>query len=361
MGKTLDYEWGVYMGADPEFFFRPTEKKNIIGSEKVIDINQGVHVKSLHNTAVKSAIICDGVQGELNIAPSSCRAYVGNQIKECFTTLDKHLKGKDVVPDFRPLAKITKKEMTSLSPQSKVFGCSPSYNAWEMPPEIPIEDINPAEYRIRSAGGHVHIGSIDKILIKWIQDNIVKTIKMFDYIVGNTCVLLDRDKGQIERRKTYGRAGEYRIQPWGLEYRTLSNFWLRSYQLMSFVLGLARETLCLTKQGHEDRFFKVVDMNNIVKAINTNDFDLAMKNFQTFIPLFQEIVPNSEGQFPINGGDIDDFLYVVEKGIDVLFPIPIMEHWLSLREGHGIGWENFLHYQIKQMRTGKKVIEYIYK
>lgn len=361
MGKTLDYEWGIYMGADPEFFFRPTKKRNIIGSEKVIDKDKGVDVKSLHNTMVRSAIICDGVQGELNIAPSSCRAYVGNQIRECFVVLDRHLKKTDVVADFRPLAKITKKEMQSLSPQSKIFGCSPSYNAWEMPPEVPIEDINPAEYRIRTAGGHLHLGSNDRNLTKWMKDNIVRTIKMCDYIVGNTCVLLDRDEGQTERRKTYGRAGEYRIQDWGLEYRTLSNFWLRSYQLMSFVMGLARETLCLTKQGHDERFFKAVDMNDIVLAINTNDFDLAMHNFQKFVPLFKEIVPASENQFPINGNDMDDFLWVVDKGIEAIFTVPIMKHWVNLREGHGIGWENFLHYEIKPQRLGKKVIERIYQ
>jgi hypothetical protein len=222
-----------------------------------------------------------------------------------------------------------------------------------MPPEVPIEDINPAEYRIRTAGGHLHLGSNEANLKKWMKDNIVKTIKMFDYLVGNTCVLLDRDEGQIERRKTYGRAGEYRVQPWGLEYRTLSNFWLRCYQLMSFVMGLSREAFCLVKQGHEERFFKAVDMEDIVLAINTNNFELAMNNFMKLVPIIQEIVPKSENQFPINGDFMDDFLWFVDKGIDFFFTVPIMTHWLNLREGHGIGWENFIIYQIRPMRIGR--------
>jgi hypothetical protein len=358
MGKTLDYDWGIIMGCDPEFFFKPKKGRFIVGAEKVISI-KGLNVKSLHNTLVNSAVICDGVQGELNVAPSLCRAHVGNQIRECFTTLNKNL-GDNVV-DFRPLAKITKKELKSLSPQSKVFGCSPSNNAWELPPEIPIEDINPNEYRIRTAGGHIHIGAKDVTIHALLHGNIVKTIKMMDYLVGNTCVLLDRDISQIERRKTYGRAGEYRKQPWGLEYRTLSNFWLKSYQLMSFVLGLARETVSIVKQEHEEKFFKAVSVQDIILAINTNDFDLALYNFKQFIPIITELVPDSQEQFPLNGKDMDDFLWFVDKGIDYFFTTEPMKHWLNLKEGHGIGWENFIQYQVRPERTGIGIVEEIYK
>jgi hypothetical protein len=94
-------------------------------------------------------------------------------------------------------------------------------------------------------------------------------------------------------------------------------------------------------------------MEDIVLAINTNNFELAMHNFMKLQPVIREIVPKSKNQFPINGDFMDDFLWFVDKGIDYFFTVPIMTHWLNLREGHGIGWENFIIYQIRPMRIGR--------
>lgn len=351
----LKFEWGIVLGADPEFFLKPKDKKNIIGSEKVIDIKKGVPVDSLYSTSFKSAIICDGVQAELTITPAACRAHVGNQIQECFKKLNKHLKKTDIVPCFKPTINVTKKEMFSLSQASKIFGCSPSKNAWNNPPKVNIADINPEEYRFRSAGGHIHIGQINNVSMRtFLHDNVEDIIQLLDYLLGNTCVLLDRDKNQAKRRKTYGRAGEYRIQPWGIEYRTLSNFWLRSYQLMSFVMGLAREVVLLVKGNYHEEFFKLVPNKTIIKAINTNNFDLAMANFNKLMPLLSTIVPETDGKYPLAKDNLDDFLYVVKKGIDHFFTKDPFDHWLCKEEGHGIGWESFIQKEVNPKRLNKE-------
>ena len=38
-----------------------------------------------------------------------------------------------------------------------------------------------------------------------------------------------------KRRELYGKAGAYRVKPYGVEYRVLSNFWLKSPALMQWV------------------------------------------------------------------------------------------------------------------------------
>ena len=75
---------------------------------------------------------------------------------------------------------------------------------------------------------------------KALHEDPLLAVKILDIVVGNTCVIMDRAPSQVERRKVYGRAGEYRLPAHGIEYRTLSNFWLRSYQLTHLVFSLAR-------------------------------------------------------------------------------------------------------------------------
>ena len=361
MPKLLKYEYGFYMGCDPEFFLKTKDKRFIVGAEKAIPLKEGLTIKSWHNATVNSAVICDGVQAELNPSPNGCRAYVADEIKACFKHLETHLKKHtpDIVPSFVPMAKVTKKEMKSLAPQSKIFGCSPSLNTWKMPPEIPLQDIDPEKYLVRTAGGHIHIGAVHKDILSWIHNNIEIVIQMMDYVVGNTCVLLDRDPSQVERRKTYGRAGEFRKQPWGLEYRTLSNFWLRSYQLMSFVLGLSRQTALMTKQDHT-AILNLVPTINIVNAINNNDFDLAMQNFKPIAKYISKIVPEDMSSFPLSSSTIPDFLFLVKKGIKVAFNKDILKHWTRLQDGHGIGFESYCRNELRQKRLGLPVLETIY-
>ena len=46
-----------------------------------------------------------------------------------------------------------------------------------------------------------------------------------DYTLGLDSLLLDSD---TRRRSMYGRAGSFRFKEYGIEYRTLSNFWIKN-------------------------------------------------------------------------------------------------------------------------------------
>jgi hypothetical protein len=48
-------------------------------------------------------------------------------------------------------------------------------------------------------------------------------VRCLDTVIGLQSLFLDEGK---ERRKLYGRAGCMRKKPYGLEWRTLSNFWV---------------------------------------------------------------------------------------------------------------------------------------
>lgn len=300
---------------------------------------------------------------------------MGSGIKSCLMRLETALKEKGFEAVMDQVVEVPEDELTSLSEENQRLGCGPSHNAYDKKASVKVTAENKL---MRCAGGHIHISVTEP------RPEIM--VPLLDLFVGNTCVLIDRDPLQKERRKMYGRAGEYRLPKWGLEYRTPSNFWLRSFQLMGLVMGLTRTAhrLAHWEQFHAKCDFdstygdvytgyqtqwvpkkepatekglvwlaENMDQELIKQAINENDFDLAMKNWQVtkeFVKLFFTNNPNpadSNNWFPLWPSMLPAFEYFVEKGIDHWWPEKnIFDAWRGLDvrfNGHGDNWEGWFH------------------
>jgi hypothetical protein len=361
MSKVLSTTQDLYLGCDPEFFFR--KDGEVIGSESVIP-DSGFSTDY-------GKIIQDGVQAEINVVANLCRQRLARNIGYSLVQLGKYLKRKhpNVTTDFGAVVEVKEAEMMRLSEKSKTFGCAESFNA-HLPKINKISKIpvDPHKYFKRSAGGHLHLGKyvfqkypeenghvmFDRPTIRTSRNE--KTLKdtdklvpLLDIIVGNTCVLLDRDDENVERRKVYGRAGEYRTPDHGLEYRTLSNFWLKSPHLMSLVTGLARQAVQIgvedTDSTMYDSIMSLVNMNDIETAINTNDFDLARKNFDKVIGYINSITPFNNGFYPLRSDNLEKFNKFVKYGIYKAFPNNPMDTWYDAieRSTYGQGFSNYLY------------------
>lgn len=325
--KKLTDVYNPYMGCDPEFFIR--NKGEVVGAEKLLP-KGGLTVAHGSNSNLSKFII-DGVQAELNPRPNTCREGLAAEISRCMMVLQDTLKSKGMTADFSQAVEIKAKELDTLSDDAKKFGCAPSLATYDA--GIKIESVDPTKYLTRAAGGHIHIG-LDKtsMAIKEAE----KTVRLLDIICGNTCVLMDRDKGNIERRKLYGRAGEYRLPKHGLEYRTPSNFWLTAIPLMSIVFGLARLAVQLSYHNNREQYYKAitgaVKEKDIINAINNNDFDLAMKNFMKVEQILCEIVPDT-AQHVITIGTIHDFYHFIDRiyhhGLSYWFKSDPITHWTT--------------------------------
>ena len=151
------------------------------------------------------------------------------------------------------------------------FGCEPDYNAWTL-------ETNPkpcaTNNKLRSAGGHIHIGYEEPNI-----DDSLDIIKAMDIFLGVPSILKDKDK---RRRKLYGKAGAYRVKDYGVEYRTLSNFWVADESLMQSVFSRSMKaaTLALTNKDFisELNSFK----KEITSCINKGDEDLALELMDRF-------------------------------------------------------------------------------
>ena len=373
--EPLDESIGLLMGCDPEFFF-VNGKGQVVGSEKVLP-KKGLKWKdddfgysdSGYEDTQKPIFIIDGVQAELNPEPNTCRALLGNDIHSCFLQLRKHLKaeGKTLSINFDPLVKITQIELDSLSESSRVFGCDPSSNVYQTRAQARIR-VNPKKYLKRSAGGHIHLGAdaYQRPLRRTLK-NVKVMVPLLDLVVANTCVLIDRHPGNKERRANYGRCGEYRVKPYGLEYRALSNFWLKSYQLMSLVMGLCRFTVEMaaeSESGVKTRDYikallNAVPRQDVIKAVQENDWKLAYANFKKIEPIILAAAYDNEYDFPIGNNNIDEFHYFVKKinecGLEYWFSGDSLTHWCNLPDGHDRGWESFCRNRIRKAMRGKYV------
>ena len=75
--------------------------------------------------------------------------------------------------------------------------------------------------------GHIHVGYPEPNCFK--NEDLVKWM---DIYLGLPSILLDSDE---RRKKYYGTAGRYREKDFGVEYRTLSNFWTTNDELRQWI------------------------------------------------------------------------------------------------------------------------------
>lgn len=153
------------------------------------------------------------------------------------------------------------------SPAALEFGCDPDFNAYtgKKNPKPSAADKN-----LRSCGGHIHIG-YDKSLAP-----VDRVIRMMDLHVGVPSVLMD--DGDL-RKQLYGKAGAYREKDYGVEYRTLSNFWIFEEKLIGWAWNNTERAV---EAAVAQLTLSQDDEARIVSCINNNDKALAQNLVQQF-------------------------------------------------------------------------------
>lgn len=150
-------------------------------------------------------------------------------------------------------------------------GCNPNWDAYREAENTPI----PFTDTMRTGSFHIHLGN--EMIAGKLQQNPHKTqlIKTLDVYLGCASVIFDRDPTAVQRRRYYGKAGEFRSTDYGVEYRVLGNWPLRSPITTKLCFDLAAYALNLLHTGHAKAACEAVGEAAPQKAINENDKGLA--------------------------------------------------------------------------------------
>lgn len=261
------YAVSLNWGSDPEFFYKKDGK--IVPSKMVVPAS-GRIVKR------------DGFQAELNPQTNTCRQVAGLYIYDALCDAIEYGRSVGAEVALSVGCEVDKETFYSLPAEEREFGCRPTKNVHEN-----TKRVKGTRTQFRAGGGHIHMGG--SRISHLVEEDVETLVKLMDIVCGATSVLIDRDPMNAERRKYYGRAGEYRKKRYGLEYRVLSNFWLRSYTLWSMVTGLLRNAANI---AHNKELAKAVlsrfDMKEVRDAINNNDVRLARKVFNQYREVVKE-------------------------------------------------------------------------
>ena len=240
------------IGADPEVFVRNKDNQIVTA----IGLLGGT--KYAPRKVKGGALQEDNVLAEFNVNPTKHRAAFIKNINTVMDQLKQALDPHGLFIDIR--ASHSYKEEELLHPQASEFGCEPDFNAWAG------GKINPkpacSDACLRTAGGHVHMGWDNPS-----DEERLNVIKWMDVLVGVPSVILDKD---TRRRQLYGKAGAFRYKKYGAEYRTVSNFWLASEDLVGWVYDQAQEAI-----ANKDNPAPGEDTALIQMAINDNNLTAA--------------------------------------------------------------------------------------
>lgn len=259
------------IGSDPELFIFNRKTKKVVSA---IDKIPGHKNKPFTEGLPEGfGLQTDNILAEFNIPPvSDVENFVANiEFMKDFI----RNKVKEINPNFDVLcqasAKVPTKELAH--PQAREFGCDPDYCIYKQGPN----QVSPAATtNLRSAGFHIHVG--------YPNHNIDTSLGMLYYIdayLGIPSIIYDTD---AERRKLYGKAGCFRLQKYGFEYRTLSSYWIESPTRLKFIWN---QLACALKAYENGK--SIPDYDLIRNAIDNNDVELA----ERLIEQYQLIDPDN--------------------------------------------------------------------
>ena len=230
------------IGADPEFMLMDASGKMRSAIGVIPGTKKNRHKFNGHE------FYYDNVLAEIAVRPASSKNQFIESLEESFKYLSDFAGDCSVVA--QAACNFDKSELQH--PDANEGGCEEEFCAYLLRSES-VSDSFFIKNKLRTAGGHIHIGT--DVIESEIDRQFVA--RMLDLFVGIPSVCLDQDPTSIRRRKLYGKAGRYRDPDYGIEYRSLGNFWLSSPKLVSIIYDLVEFVIDFVSEGRHFDFWTV--------------------------------------------------------------------------------------------------------
>ncbi len=241
------------IGTDPEVFVRDKKTKRFVGASGLVP-----GTKEFPDLIPGSFYIgqVDGMALEFNPTPCLYADGFSNTVRMGKIALNSAISGRGLKIVVQSTVEFDEEEWARAPEEAKVLGCDPDFCAWR---GIHVNEPPNAEVNYRTGGGHISVGwgkNFD------ITDDFKEVCGGFaremDALNGVASLLYDQD---TKRRELYGKAGAFRPKDFGVEYRTLSNSWVRNKMLSSYV---ARRTFQAARNMMNGRLIHTAEVEEII-------------------------------------------------------------------------------------------------
>lgn len=274
----------------------------------------------------ESKAFYDGFQSEFTVTASSCHGHLTDYVRSGLQSVLVQARRKN------PTARLTiasavhtpRERLMELAPEHVQLGCSPSLNVYDEPPmDLP----DPIEWEYRCAGCHLHYGSS-----KFTNKTVPNAIRMLDATAGVANVALGDKYLTPERRRYYGRAGEYRyheneesITRYNrLEWRVPDTILLAHPATWNLMIDLARVAVQMGSSGL--LFLWQAEEQEVRDAINYCDVELARKILKRNESLLRVMLSKQYTGFSLA---VDYAVQAFMNGIDSVIanPTDVESNW----------------------------------
>jgi len=264
------------IGTDPEFFMVNRETGKLVSAIPHIEGTKHAPEPLPSGGSIQR----DNVALEFATPPAESGEDLVMKVRNAFTDIFKRFGETHDIAAI-PSADFDPDELDH--EEARMFGCDPDYNAWTVSINEPPPPAETSTFR--SCGAHIHVGHVEgdgnEFLLEF--PGKFETIKMMDLVHGIISTVLDNSKSALDRRKLYGKAGCHRPTDYGVEYRVLSNFWLKSPHLVMLMDSLTQDVLRFIREGKSEEMIAEIGEDNIQEIINNCRAKKARKIMDEFL------------------------------------------------------------------------------
>lgn len=269
------------IGCDPEFFVKERATGKLISAIPFIKGTK--HEPELLPKG--GNIQRDNVALEVATDPAETMTQFVTNISQILEEAVKKLPvGHEIVAT--PSANFDEDQLTH--PDALMFGCDPDYDAWKR-----CDNTRPyaKDPTFRSCGAHIHVGTTgeDENAFLLVFEKKLEMVKIMDCLHGVISTVLDSSKEAVDRRILYGKAGAHRPKEYGVEYRVLSNYWLKSPITVMMVYSLTQDALKICREDKANELIAVMGEDEVQSVINKGKPRVAMKMIENhLLPILSE-------------------------------------------------------------------------
>ena len=257
------------IGCDPEFIMRKKDGGKLISAIPYIEGTKWMPQQLPKGGNVQR----DNVALEIATDPAdSCEGFVNNvacTLTEAIKCIPEEM---EIIAE--PSANFDLDQLEH--EEAKMFGCEPDFDAWEMAqnPRPRADDCT-----FRSFGAHIHVGTNGKDGNEFLLhlEGKCNVVKGMDCVHALISTVLDCGEAAIARRRLYGKPGSHRPKQYGVEYRVLSNYWLKSPVTVMLMYHLTSDVLDIVRENKINDLIDELGESDVKKVIMEGDVKTAMK------------------------------------------------------------------------------------